>query len=119
MMSVIRPAFGVARSKFLQPRIDRRQILLADMRQHQILFMADADFAHAEAVHQIGERVHLLGAGIARHAADGFQRNRGDGIARRAMRDGRWSSSSRRKSLQRRVGIPSEQVQVSNSGGAK
>ena len=61
MMSVIRPALGVARSELLQPREDRRQVLLAHMRQHQILLMADADFAEAELVHQVGERIHLLG----------------------------------------------------------
>ena len=71
MMSVIRPALGVARSSCLQPRMDGGQVFLAHMRQHQILFMGDADFADAVFVHQIGDGVHLLGAGVARHLADG------------------------------------------------
>ena len=44
------------------------------MRQHQILFMADADFAQAEFVHQVGDGVHLVGGGVARHLAHGVFR---------------------------------------------
>ena len=55
------------------------------MRQHQVLLVADADFRHAVAVHQIGQRIELLVAAIAGHPADRLKRNRSDGMARRAV----------------------------------
>ena len=51
------------------------------MRQHQILFMGDADFADAEFVHQVGDDIHLFGGGVARHLARRLQGDGGDGIA--------------------------------------
>ena len=48
----------------------RRQIALCHVRQREVLLMADADFAEGIAVGEIGERIHLLGGGIARRRAD-------------------------------------------------
>ena len=62
-------------------RPQRRQVALRDMRQHQVLLVADADFAERIAVGEIGDRVHLRGGGVARRAAFGFERDRHDGVA--------------------------------------
>jgi hypothetical protein len=48
--------------------------------------MADADLAEGVSVGEIGERVHLLGGGIARRRADRLQRDRDDGIALHLVR---------------------------------
>ncbi len=42
------------------------------MRQHQILLVADADFAERVALGEIGDRVHLLGGGVAGRPPTGF-----------------------------------------------
>ena len=59
----------------------RRQIALRDMRQHQVLLVADADLAERIAVGEIGDRIHLLGGGVARRAAFRLERQRHDGVA--------------------------------------
>src|ERR1700730_18499957 len=61
----------------------RRQFPAADMRQHHGLLVGDADLATAACVGEIGEELHLLGAGIARRASRRLQRHRDDGIAGR------------------------------------
>ena len=63
------PGIGRGQIQRLKAGEDRGQVLLPDMRQHQILFMGDADFAEAEFVHQVGHGVHLVGAGVARNLA--------------------------------------------------
>ena len=42
------------------------------MRQHQVLLVADADFAERILVGEIGDRVHLVGGGVAGRAPTGF-----------------------------------------------
>ena len=42
------------------------------MRQHQVLLVADADFAERVAVGKVGDRVHLLGGGVAGRPPSGF-----------------------------------------------
>ena len=59
----------------------RRQVALRDMGQREILLVADADFAERIAVGEIGDRIHLLGGGIARRPALRLQRQRHDRIA--------------------------------------
>ena len=51
------------------------------MRQHQILLMADADLAEAVVVGKIGDRVHLVGGGIAGRRAFRLERQRHDRVA--------------------------------------
>ena len=52
---------------------DREEVALAHMRQHEVLLVRDADFRLAELVHQIGERIHLIGRAVARRLSDGLQ----------------------------------------------
>ena len=63
-----------------------RQVALGDMRQAQILLVADADFAEGISVGEIGDRVHLVGGGIAGRAAHRLQRQRHDRIALHLVR---------------------------------
>src|SRR6266702_8112608 len=58
----------------------RRQVALGNMRQRQILLVADADLAKRIFVGEISQRVHLLGRGVARRRTDRLQRDRDDGI---------------------------------------
>src|SRR3954454_20722135 len=48
----------------------RRQVTLGDMRQSEVLLVAPADLTEGVFVGEIGERIHLLGGGIARRRAD-------------------------------------------------
>src|SRR3954468_21824020 len=59
----------------------RRQVALGDMRQSEVLFVADTDLTERIPVGEIGKRIHLLGSGITRRRADRLQRDRDDGIA--------------------------------------
>ena len=59
-----------------------RQVALRNVRQHQVLLVADADLAERVAVGEIGDGVHLRGGGVARCAAFGLERQRHDGVAR-------------------------------------
>ncbi len=52
------------------------------MGQREILLVADADLAKGIFVGEIGDRVHLVGGGIAGRSADRLQRQRYDRIAR-------------------------------------
>ena len=56
------------------------------MRQNEILFMRDADLVRRKFFREIGDHFHFFGAGIARNAADGLQRDRDDPITGRLMR---------------------------------
>ena len=62
MMSVTRPALAVARPIVGQRVVDRRQVVERDMRQDQVLLVADAHLVEGVALGEIGDRVHLLGA---------------------------------------------------------
>ncbi len=65
---------------------EHRQIALGDMGQRQVLLVADADFAEGISVGEIGDRVHLVGGGIAGRAAHRLQRQRHDRIALHLVR---------------------------------
>ncbi len=67
----------------------RRQVALGDVRQRQVLLVADADLAKGVFVGEIGQRIHLLGGGIARRRADRLQRDRDDRIALHLVRSDR------------------------------
>src|SRR3954466_13619999 len=67
----------------------RRQVTLGDMRQSEVLLVADADLTEGVFVGEIGQRIHLLGGGIARRRADRLQRDRDDGIALDLVRSDR------------------------------
>ena len=69
-----------------EPPVQRRQVFLADMRQHQVLHMRHPDFAEGMPLRQRRDRVHLRRAGIARDAADGLQADGHAGIAGGAVR---------------------------------
>ena len=47
--------------------------------------MADAHLAERPALGEVGDGVHLVGGGVARHAADRLQRDRDDRVARHAV----------------------------------
>src|SRR5262245_57034318 len=51
------------------------KILLAHMRQHQILMMADTNLTEAVFVGEIGDDIHLIGGGVARGATVRLQRD--------------------------------------------
>jgi hypothetical protein len=55
------------------------------MRQDQVLFVADPDFAPGKTLGQIGDRVHLLGGRVARRRADRLERHGDDAVARHAV----------------------------------
>ena len=82
MMSETRPTFGVATPIAASSRHSAGRVALRDVRQHQILLVADADFAERITVGEIGDGVHLLRGGVAGRAALGLQRERDDGVAR-------------------------------------
>ncbi len=85
MTSETSPILAVARPAASSARQRLRQIALGDVRQHQILLVTDADFAERIAVGEVGDRVHLRGAGIARSSAFRLERQRDDGVARRLV----------------------------------
>src|SRR5438132_193098 len=66
---------------FLERPPQRRKITLGNMRQRQILLMADANLAETVALGEIGDGVHLLRGGIAGRPSLGLERERHDGIA--------------------------------------
>ena len=68
MMSETSPTFGVADADRLERASRAGRSRCAHMRQHQILLVADPDFAERIALGEIGDRVHLVGGGIARAA---------------------------------------------------
>ena len=85
-MSVTRLTFGVASPMLVERLPQLRQVALGDMRQRQVLLVADADFAEGIFVGEIGDRIHLVGGGIAGRAADRLQRQRHDRIALHLVR---------------------------------
>ena len=56
------------------------------MGQRQVLLVADANFAERIFLGEVGDRVHLVGGGIAGRSAHGLQRQRHDRIARHFVR---------------------------------
>ena len=65
---------------------DRVEVGLADVRQHDVLRMRDAQFVEAVLLGEVGHQVDLVGAGIAGNAADRLQADVDDGIARLLVR---------------------------------
>src|SRR5262245_29244038 len=63
-----------------------KQIALAHMREHEILLMRDADFRLPEFIHDVGQRIHLVGRAVAGRLPDRLQRNRRDRVAGDPMR---------------------------------
>src|ERR1700726_2128564 len=55
------------------------------MAENQILEMRHPDFSAGEPFGQIGDRVHLRGAGVAGDAGDGLERQYDGNVAGRAM----------------------------------
>ena len=55
----------------------RRQVALRNMRQNEILLMADVDLAERITVGKIGNRIYLLGGGVARRPAFRLERQCG------------------------------------------
>ncbi len=66
---------------FLERAPQRRKVTLGNVRQRQILLMADANLAETVALGEIGDGVHLLRGGIAGRPSLGLERERHDGIA--------------------------------------
>ena len=64
---------GGAESGRIKRGIDRRQVIQRDMRQDQVLGMADADISVPVLFGQIGHDIHLGAGGIPRRRADRFQ----------------------------------------------
>ena len=80
-----------------------RQVALGDMRQHQVLLVADADFAEGIFVGEIGDRVHLVGGGVAGRSADRLQRQRHDRIALHLVRGHRVLAPALELRIMRRL----------------
>ena len=58
--------------------VDRLQVVERDMRQDQVLLVADANLVERIALGEIGDQFHLAGGGVARRPADRLQRDRDD-----------------------------------------
>ena len=71
-MSETRPTLGVASPIASSARHSSGRSRCGDVRQHEILLVADPDFAEAVAVGEIGDGVHLLGGGVAGRSAFGL-----------------------------------------------
>src|SRR5262245_27467285 len=56
----------------IQPAPEFIELVLLHVGKHEVLFVADADFAEAVPIGQIGDGIHLRIRGIARHATRGF-----------------------------------------------
>src|SRR6266566_6700724 len=63
----------------------RVKILLAHVGQHEVLLVADADFAGAVAIGEVGNRIYLIGGGIAGRFAFRLERQGDDGVAGHAV----------------------------------
>ena len=81
----------------------RRQVAPGDMGQREILLVADADFAERIFVGEIGERIHLIGGGIAGRSADRLQRQRHDRIALHLVREHRVLAPALEQRVMRRL----------------
>ena len=75
---------GLGEAQPVERAPHRRQIVDRDMRQDQVLLVADADLALAVGVGEVGHALHLHGAGVARRRAGGLQRGGDDAVARHA-----------------------------------
>ena len=82
MMSEIEIDIGRGDADLVQRPPQRRKIALGDMRQREILLVADADFAKAVAIREIGDGIHLPRRGVAGRLAFRLERERHDGVAR-------------------------------------
>ena len=60
----------------------RRQVALRHMGQHQVLLVADPDFAERIALGEIRDGIHLVGGGVAGRSALGLEREGDDRMAR-------------------------------------
>ena len=76
MMSLIMSRLAVAEPGRVERLPQSVEIGLADMRQHDVLRMGDAQFVEAVVLGQVGHQVDLLGRGIAGNAADRLQADR-------------------------------------------
>ena len=65
--------FGTSRFTVTLPSLGLWQIALGDMGQREILLMADANFAKGVFVGEIGDRIHLVGGGVAGRSTDRLQ----------------------------------------------
>ena len=102
-MSETRLTFGVASADLVERLPQRRQVALGDMRQRQILLVADADFAERIFVGEIGDRVHLVGGGVAGRSAHRLQRQRHDRIALHLVRKHRILAPALEQRIVRRL----------------
>ena len=68
MMSLIESGVGGREPGRAQPLADRTADRRAHMRQHQVLLVRDANLAVRIVLGELGDGVHLLGAGIAGRA---------------------------------------------------
>ena len=67
-MSETSPTFGVATPILSSSRHKAGKVALRHVRQHQVLLVPDPDLAERIAVGEVGDRVHLLGGGVAGRA---------------------------------------------------
>ncbi len=77
---------GRGQTGLAQGRVHRRQVVQLDMRQDQVLLVGHADLTKAEALGQVGDQLHLLGAGVPGGLARLLQRHVDDGIAANLVR---------------------------------
>ena len=98
------PDVGGREPGLLQPlRRSRGRCRRGDVRQDQVLLVADADLVVAVGLGEIGDEAHLLGGGVARRAADRLQRDRDDRRSGRACARRRWCRP-RRAGRRRAIG---------------
>ena len=86
MMSDASPILARARPCASSSRHRSRQIRPRHMRQHQVLLMGDADLAVAEAIGEVGQRIHLVGGRVARRDALTLQADGDRRMIRMTMR---------------------------------
>jgi len=66
MMSPINPALR-READLAEGLPDREQVRLLDVRQDQVLDVADTDFGEAVFVGEVGDLLHLFGTGVTRN----------------------------------------------------
>ena len=71
-MSDTRLTFGVATPIVSSAFHSAGRSRLRDMGQREILLVADADFAEGISLGKIGDRIHLVGGGVAGGPPTGF-----------------------------------------------
>ena len=87
MMSLMRFELARGEADFDQLVVHGLEVGARDMRQDQVLLMADADLVERVSFGDVGHRLHLAVAGIARHFADALERDRHGGIVGMAVGD--------------------------------